>query len=88
MQATVRSFDPAAGSGSVFLDDGTVVGFGPAAFAGSGLRLLRPGQRVAIGCDPGGVIIGLTLATFPLACPAGPAAQPGTAAGDAAKGAG
>ena len=35
MQATVRSFDPAAGSGSVFLDDGTVVGFGPAAFAGS-----------------------------------------------------
>ena len=33
MQATVRSFDPAAGSGSVFLDDGTVVEFGPAAFA-------------------------------------------------------
>ena len=85
MQATVRSFDPAAGSGSVFLDDGTVVGFGPAAFAGSGLRLLRPGQRVGIGCDPGGAITGLTLATFPLA---GPAAQPGTAAGDAAKGAG
>ena len=72
MQATVRSFDPAAGSGSVFLDDGTVVGFGPAAFAGSGLRLLRPGQRVTIGCDPGGVITGLTLATFPLACPARP----------------
>ena len=88
MQATVRSFDPAAGSGSVFLDDGTVVGFGPAAFAGSGLRLLRPGQRVAIGCDPGGAITGLTLATFPLAGPAGPAAPPGTAAGDAAKGAG
>ena len=85
MQATVRSFDPAAGSGSVFLDDGTVLGFGPAAFAGSGLRLLRPGQRVAIGLGPGGAIIGLTLATFP---PAGPAARPGTAAGDAAKGAG
>jgi cold shock CspA family protein len=66
MQATVRSFDPAAGSGSVFLDDGTVVGFGPAAFAGSGLRLLRPGQRVAIRCDPGGTITALTLATFPL----------------------
>jgi hypothetical protein len=72
----------------VFLDDGTVVGFGPAAFAGSGLRLLRPGQRVAIGRDPGGAITGLTLATFPLAGPAGPAAQPGTAAGDTAKGAG
>jgi len=88
MQATVRSFDPASGSGSVFLDDGTVAGFGPAAFAGSGLRLLRPGQRVAIGCDPGGAITGLTLATFPLAGPAGPGAQPGTAAGDAAQGAG
>jgi len=73
MQATVRSFDPASGSGRVFLDDGTVVGFGPAAFAGSGLRLLRPGQRVT---------------TFPLAGPAGPGAQPGTAARDAAKGAG
>jgi cold shock CspA family protein len=85
MQATVRSFDPAAGSGSVFLDDGTVVGFGPAAFAGSGLRLLRPGQRVTIGCDPGGVIIGLALATFPLA---GPGARPGTAGGDAAPAAG
>ena len=84
MQATVRSFDPASGSGSVFLDDGTVVGFGPSAFAGSGLRLLRPGQRVTIGRDPGGTITGLTLAAFPLAGPAGPGAPPG----DAAKGAG
>ena len=80
MQATVRSFDPAAGSGSVFLDDGTVVEFGPAAFAGSGLRLLRPGQRVAIRCDDGGAITGLTLATFPLAGAAGENARPGTAA--------
>jgi hypothetical protein len=88
MQATVRSFDPAAGSGSVFLDDGTVVAFGPAAFAGSGLRLLRPGQRVTIGRDPGGAITGLTLATFPLAGPAGPPARPGTTAGDAAPRAG
>jgi cold shock CspA family protein len=87
MQATVRSFDPTAGSGTVFLDDGTVAAFGPAAFARSGLRLLRPGQRVAIRCDPGGAITGLTLATFPLTGPAGPAARPGTAA-DAAEGAG
>jgi hypothetical protein len=65
MQATVRSFDPATRSGSVFLDDGTVTAFGPAAFAGSGLRLLRPGQRVAIGCDSGGAIVSLTLATLP-----------------------
>ena len=80
MQATVRSFDPAAGSGSVFLDDGTVVAFGPEAFAGSGLRLLRPGQRVAIRRDPGGAITGLTLATFPLAGAAGGHERPGTAA--------
>ncbi len=80
MQATVRSFDPAAGSGSVFLDDGTVVEFGPAAFAGSGLRLLRPGQRVAIRCDHGGAITGLTLATFPLRRRGRGNTRPGTAA--------
>ena len=78
MQATVRSFDPATGSGSVFLDDGTVAGFGAAAFAGSGLRLLRPGQRVAIGCDSGGAIVSLTLATFPLPGAAGHDARPAT----------
>jgi cold shock CspA family protein len=88
MQATVRSFDPAAGSGSVFLDDGTVVGFGPDAFAGSGLRLLRPGQRVAIRCDPGGAITGLTLATFPLPGAAGGNERPGTAAAEEVGGAG
>ena len=87
MQATVRSFDAVAGSGSVFLDDGTVAGFGSAAFAGSGLRLLRLGQRVAIRCDPGGAITGLTLATFPLAGEAGQNSVPGAAA-DAAGGAG
>jgi hypothetical protein len=87
MQATVRSFDPAAGSGSVFLDDGTVIGFGPAAFAGSRLRLLRPGQRVAIGCDRGGAITGLALAGFPLAGAADRDAQPGAAGRDAQPGA-
>ncbi|HYB85503.1 MAG TPA: hypothetical protein VEC76_01520 [Streptosporangiaceae bacterium] len=77
MQATVRRFDPATRSGTVFLDDGTVAGFGPAAFAGSGLRLLRPGQRVAIRCDPAGAITGLTLATFPLPAPVpGPGGEP------------
>ena len=85
MQATVRDFDPATRSGTVFLDDGTVVGFGPDAFAGSGLRLLRQGQRVAIGCDPDGVIMRLTLATFPLDARPGPAGQdapPGAAGRD------
>ena len=72
MQATVRSFDVADGSGSVFLDDGTVCRFGPEVFAASGLRLLRRGQRVAIRCGPSGAITALALATLPL---------PGQAAG-------
>jgi hypothetical protein len=50
----------------VFLDDGTVAGFGPDAFARSGLRLLRQGQRVAISRAPDGTVVSLTLATFPL----------------------
>jgi len=87
MQATVRVFDPATRSGSVFLDDGTIVGFGPAAFAGSGLRLLRRGQRVAIGRGPGGAIVSLTLATFPLPGPAGPETLPGAPGRDAPEGA-
>jgi len=76
MQATVREFDPANGSGSVFLDDGTVREFGPEAFAASGLRLLRRGQRVAIRCGPAGVITALALATLPL-----PAQQSGAGSG-------
>lgn len=66
MQATVRGFDPATRSGTVFCDDGTVVAFGAAAFDASGLRLLRPGQRVTISRDGGGVITSLALAGFPL----------------------
>jgi hypothetical protein len=65
LQATVRSFDPATRSGSVFLDDGTVLAFGAAAFAASGLRLLRPGQRVAIDRAEDGAIAYLALATLP-----------------------
>jgi cold shock CspA family protein len=64
MQATVREFDAVDGSGSVFLDDGTVYRFGPEAFAASGLRLLRRGQRVAIRRGPSGAITALTLATL------------------------
>lgn len=48
MQATVSSFDPATGSGSVLLDDGVELSFPGSAVAGTGLRLLRPGQRVRI----------------------------------------
>ena len=66
MQATVREFDAASGSGNVFLDDGTVREFGPEVFAASGLRLLRRGQRVTIRCGPAGAITALALATLPL----------------------
>lgn len=48
MQATVHSFDPTMGQGSVLLDDGRLVPFGTAAFEHSGLRLVRLGQRVTI----------------------------------------
>jgi hypothetical protein len=74
MQATVRGFDPSDGSGSVFLDDGSVAEFGPDVFAASGLRLLRRGQRVAVRRGHTGVITALTLSTFPLA--AGVDAEP------------
>jgi hypothetical protein len=78
VQATVRGFDPATRSGTVFCDDGTVVAFGAAAFDASGLRLLRPGQRVTIGRDSGGAITSLALAGFPLPGypPAGSAPAP------------
>jgi cold shock CspA family protein len=66
MQATVREFDPASGSGSVFLDDGTVCPFGAEVFDASGLRLLRRGQRVALRCGPSGEITAIALATLPL----------------------
>ncbi len=67
MQATVRSYDGGTRSGSVFTDTGTVLSFGPDALAGSGLRLLRRGQRVRLRTsgDPPHVTA-LTLATFPL----------------------
>jgi hypothetical protein len=74
MQGTVRSYDAAAGSGSVFLDDGTVLEFGAGALAGSPLRLLRPGQRVRLALDGAGAVAALTLATFPL--PPRPASAP------------
>lgn len=48
MQATVSSFDPETFGGAVLLDDGVEVPFGPEAVASSGLRLLRPGQRVRL----------------------------------------
>ncbi|MFP5253506.1 MAG: cold-shock protein [Actinomycetes bacterium] len=48
MQATVSRFDPATGDGAVLLDDGRELGFAADALTGTGLRLLRPGQRVRL----------------------------------------
>jgi cold shock CspA family protein len=48
VQASVHSFDPRTGDGSVLLDDGRRVPFDADVFARSGLRLLRWGQRVTV----------------------------------------
>lgn len=52
MQASVHSFDPATGGGSVLLDTGRLLPFAPEVFAASGLRLLRLGQRVSVEVAP------------------------------------
>ncbi len=66
MQATVRVFDPATRAGSVLLDDGTELAYDAEAFNAGGLRLARPGQRVALRVNEHGRITALTLATLPL----------------------
>jgi cold shock CspA family protein len=48
VQASVHSFDPQTGDGSVLLDDGRRVPFDASVFARSGLRRLRSGQRVTV----------------------------------------
>jgi 2-phospho-L-lactate/phosphoenolpyruvate guanylyltransferase len=63
-QGTVSEFDPASRTGVVLLDDGTAVPFPAEAFAVSGLRLLRPGQRVRIDRDAHGGVTRVTLFTL------------------------
>ena len=48
MQATVSAFDTTTRSGAVLLDDGVELPFSSEALAGTGLRFLRPGQRVRL----------------------------------------
>jgi 2-phospho-L-lactate guanylyltransferase len=64
MQATVAAFDEDRHHGSLLLDDGTPLDFPAEAFEVSGLRLLRPGQRVRIERDATGAVVAVTLATF------------------------
>ncbi len=55
MQATVSRFDAATGDGAVLFDDGRELPFPGTALAGTGLRLLRPGQRVRVELTDSGV---------------------------------
>ena len=48
MQATVSAFDHDTWTGAVLLDDGVELPFTASALQGSGLRLLRAGQRVRL----------------------------------------
>ncbi|HSA53227.1 MAG TPA: hypothetical protein VLH10_24325 [Yinghuangia sp.] len=67
MQGTVHTFDAETGSGTVLLDDGAALPFPASAFADSGLRFLRPGQRVRIdveGEGPARAVVFLTIATM------------------------
>jgi 2-phospho-L-lactate guanylyltransferase len=56
MQGSVHEFDSATGSGSVLLDDGVRLRFSPDAFARSGLRLLRVGQRLTVDLEDDRVV--------------------------------
>jgi cold shock CspA family protein len=64
-QGTVATFDAETSSGTVLLDDGTELAFDGSAFAGSGLRMLRFGQRVKLRVVDGR-IAALTHISFPL----------------------
>lgn len=67
MQATVASYDPRSGAGTVLLDDGVELPFEGEAVRGSGLRLLRPGQRVRLETTgaPSPVVQSLQILTLP-----------------------
>jgi cold shock CspA family protein len=64
-QGTVATFEPETNSGTVLLDDGTELAFDGTAFAGSGLRMLRFGQRLNLRVTDGRVTA-LTHSSFPL----------------------
>lgn len=64
MQGTVATFDPASGAASVLLDDGTSVDVPPAAFATSGLRRLRLGQRLRLQTDAEHRVVAVALVTM------------------------
>ena len=65
IQATVATFSTETNSGTVLLDTGAELSFDGSAFAHSGLRFLRLGQRVVMRVVDGRVVA-LTHACFPL----------------------
>jgi 2-phospho-L-lactate guanylyltransferase len=65
LQATVATFSPETGSGTVLLDTGQEISFSGEAFARSGLRMLRLGQRVTMRVLDGRVLA-ITHISFPL----------------------
>ena len=58
-------FDPDTHSGKVLLDDGYTKEFDGDAFAASGLRLLRLGQRVTLELTTSGRVSRLWIPTMP-----------------------
>ena len=64
MQGTVATFDPDTHAGTVFLDNGVKIDYDADAFASSGLRLLRLGQRVRLDTDAEGRVTSLALPTM------------------------
>jgi cold shock CspA family protein len=48
VQGTVSAYDATTRAGRVLLDDGSEVAFAGSALEGTGLRLLRTGQRVRL----------------------------------------
>lgn len=63
MQGTVSNFNEDT-SGEVVLDNGRRVAFDTAAFAVSGLRFLRLGQRVSLESDTEGRIVAVRILTM------------------------
>jgi len=61
MQGTVATYDPGTQAGTLLLDDGSELAFPPEAFRRSGLRLLRPGQRLTVETGTAGQVERLTL---------------------------
>lgn len=67
MQASIFDWDEQTRSGSVLLDDGTLLPYDAAAFDAGSMRLARVGQRVRISVEGEGAdrkVTYLTLATL------------------------